>query len=342
MINTIASLFLLVASYVVLVQHQSVTDIDLIYLQIWIGMSLVIAIASLLSWALSFFAEESLFPKGVKIFSNYLFKFAVFFFIFSGLFVLNDMTPIGDQKIEAGTVESIQYFHVPWDIAGFENHLPSRATLQMDNGPKVDIWLKSEDRARFWQGQRIFLHTHEGPFLFQSISKIEQNDQGEDFRALKADPMNRKAWQRLIVSQQQQDYVDEVFRFSISYAKYFPGDPFLKDIAKWLLELRKSKEVIQLMTGYVKQRPKDFEALNYLGISLARNNQFNEAISFLKYAEALAPLDYWPQYHLGYTYYYMGQNHLALEYFRKVMQKRRKFPEVQNLLNQLARYPAQK
>ena len=82
----------------------------------------------------------------------------------------------------------------------------------------------------------------------------------------------------------------------------------------------------------VEERKERAEASKSLGEAYLRDGNFRAALKEFQKAEPMAPEDYYLQYDLGLTYYYLGQPDLAIAHFKKALALKDDYAPARNSL----------
>ncbi len=266
--------------------------------------------------------------------------FIVAFGIYNGFVFLNarwDMstlqivpskiTEIGGNEIDFGY--PIHYF---W--ADLQSWRPPKNTER--------LMLRLSEREDLWAGRSVLLRLHAGYFHVPWISAIDANKEEEWLETINDIPTASRPRHNLTYLYLDQHRWEEVKRLSAEQMKFYPNDLlFIRYVTGVLLNAYRYSEIVALLEPIAKNKS-DYQVYGKLGFALAMRGRKPEGIKYLESAILMEPRNYWAYSALGYAHVYTGTPKNAVPYFKKVLEIRPGFPEIQDMLRKMGAAESQR
>jgi tetratricopeptide (TPR) repeat protein len=123
-----------------------------------------------------------------------------------------------------------------------------------------------------------------------------------------------------------------VKRLAAEQMRFYPNDlVFIRYVSGVLLNAYRYSEIVTLLEPTAKQKS-DYQIEGKLGFALVMRGRKVEGIKYLESAISKEPRNYWAYSALGYAHVYTGTPKNAVPYFKKVLEIRPGFPEIQDML----------
>src|SRR5207248_2091570 len=125
--------------------------------------------------------------------------------------------------------------------------------------------------------------------------------QASNRAVLRISPTASAAWQGLFEHYAGRDYWPEALDAA---KRYLELSPVIGPVAEVALQRFRRGDYFHCLwlARLMFEREKSFNTYTYLGWTLAKVSQYDEAVPLLRKAIELNPETFWGYYHLGYTY----------------------------------------
>lgn len=190
-----------------------------------------------------------------------------------------------------------------------------------------------------WGGEVVRANVHPGNLGFPWISKIERDEEHYLRTAVQRAPRSAVIWRNLVIFYMNEKRYEEAAAALYDYLNIYPFDYyFVADIAGQLVSVSLLDEAIPLLE-YTVGIGKQYDHYQLLGIAYQWKGDKAKAVEVFQKSIPLAPHDWEVYFHLGETLGQMGRVSEALDMYRKVLERRPEFPELDHLITNLKRQP---
>jgi len=254
-----------------------------------------------------------------------------------------------------GLYNGLVFINARWDMSTL-NTVPSKITdiggneidfgypmhyfwadLQSWRSPKNTerLMLRLSERENLWVGRPVLLQLHAGYFHIPWVSAIEPNREREWLDIINDIPTASRPRQNLTYLYLEQHRWEEVKRLSEQQMKFYPNNlVFIRYVTAVLLNAYRYSEIVALLEPIAKTKS-DYQVYGKLGFALAMTGRKAEGMKYLESAILKEPRNYWAYSALGYAHVYTGTPKNAVPYFKRVLEIRPGFPEVQDMLRKI-------
>lgn len=199
------------------------------------------------------------------------------------------------------------------------------------------VLLLPDEIDSLWPGENVSIFTREGILRFSWITKIARYQESYYQGILKIAPKAAIAWKGLIYYYLEAQKLDKAASLGKEYLSIYPDDTDTHIyVGSELAIAGHYAESIDFFEYTISRKP-EYEAYRMMGWALSYKGDKERAIEALKKAIEINPNDYRGYYHSGYVYMDLGKHEDAEAMFKKVLEMRPNFPEVQRLLESVRR-----
>jgi hypothetical protein len=197
------------------------------------------------------------------------------------------------------------------------------------------ILMKTAEIGKFWAGEDVVISVHQGFFRVPWISKIRHDEEKYYQEILEQLPYASEVRKKLIYTYLNNSQLDKVVTETLTYLNYYPNDYDLtKSIAAELGQRRYHKGATDLLEHFWGKL-EEYHFYNLFGWELTKAGELQRGIEILESSIEMDPDHFWAYYHLGYAYKKAGRFDRSMAMFRKVLEIRPVFPEIEQQIRLL-------
>ena len=233
-------------------------------------------------------------------------------------------------EIDGGEIDLGYPVHYFWaDLRSWRSHNAERLVLTLS------------ERENLWVGRPVSLRLHRGYFGIPWVSAISPDQEKEWIEIITKIPTASSPRQNLTYLYLEQHRWKEVRSLAAEQMHYYPNDlVFVRYVTGVLLNAYRYAEIVSLLEPIAKQR-RDYKIEVTLGFALSMTGRKQEGLKYIESAIIKEPGNYWGYFALGYAHFYTGTAQKAIPYFRKVLEIRPGFPEIQDILAKIQKAESQ-
>jgi tetratricopeptide (TPR) repeat protein len=300
----------------------------------WVGVALAALCATLIvrDWIENWLAGRDEALRAIDSVANMTLWFLRLYVIWSVVLLANaqfDRSPASYRKAvleQAFSTEIYFAYFMPlsWGELQFADGTPER----------LRVLFTPLEAPKLWGGQPVEVEFRKGALGLTRIVSVRADAEASNRAVLKIAPTATAAWQGLFEYYAARDFWPEAIDTAQRYLELSPRKGPVEQVA--LERFRRGDYFHSLMLARVMfNREKSFITHTYLGWTLAKVGQYDEAVPLLKKAIDLDPQTFWGYYHLAYTYKWARDAANAAAMFREVLKRRPNYPEIEQELRSL-------
>ena len=250
----------------------------------------------------------------------------VLFIAYSAVLYVNgrfDQSVPSEQRAEILTIART---NLPGGIFG----PVSMARLRFPERPQETdaTLLAGTEPSRLWAGEPVLVHRRAGALGLSWVSRIERDEEQYWKTVLAQMPESADAWKRIIVFYFQHHRPKDAAVAATRYFEIRTDDyEYACDVAGTLAVHGMTQEARALLEPFAEQRP-DYWMYDVLASLFHRLGDHGKAMKLFHAAIDLDPENPQAYFELGYLYKDMGRFEEAISMFKKVLEYRPIFPEM--------------
>ncbi len=260
------------------------------------------------------------------------------FFIYSAVIFVNGrsdttlpiehtatVVAINENRLNIGSISAL-----PWvELTSWEGKNKSKHLLL---GWREKEWI--------WPGQPVLIQIRQGLFGIPWVFKLERDKEKYYQKILEAVPNAAETWKDLTRFYLDRKKWKQAAETAEDYLKIYPKDyEFAKGTAAVLGQAHQNAEMIALLEPFLSQaslsKKQNYELYNLVGWGAHYLGDNSRAVKLSEASIPFDPENWWAYYQLGYIYHHTGKPKEAIAMFKKVLERRPGFPEIEQQLSLL-------